>query len=291
MPTDRSGATPASTLIAPSIPGYSFTSTKDILGPNSKLCQMIWAPGGTGKTNLCASLDALTQKYEGKRTLYIPVEEGEGGGAATIRKYDIPKHEPRDWNDLYKLAGALRNDKTIGGVVLDSTTEAFKKLGKKATMAYPCRENTPTRAAGVMTRSDYQVAGELVSQLLRAFIALSTNEKPEYRKHVVITAADSYKEEDDRLVWVGPDLPGRMGREAVQLFQQVGTIYVKSVVVDGKRVAQRMLSYSTDGVKALKDRYDIYPAEILLRKDASSPGEDLLTMFEKYWLPNVQEAQ
>ena len=246
---------------------------------------MIWASSGAGKTNLGGSLDAMTQKYRGKRSLYIPVEPAEGGGAATIRNLNIPMTVPKDYNDFYRVLGLLRNDKSIGGVVLDNASEFAKQYVKSAALKYPSRENSPTRSAGIATRSDYQVMGELMSQTLRALIALTTHENPDYRKDVIIMAADIQREEDEKITFIGPDLPGRMSREACQMFQQVGTIGIKTSVVDGKRVAGRYLTFAADGVKALKDRYDIYPSEIPLRKSPDSPGEDLLTMFEKWWLP------
>ena len=271
----------------PTLPGVSITSTREILGPDSVLCQLIWAPSGYGKTRLAGGLDALTTKYLRKRTLYIPVEAGEGGGAATLRKLDLPIFVPKDYSDLYRVLGLLRNDKSIGGVVLDSASEFAKQYVKPAALKYPCRENTATRSAGIATRSDYQVMGELMSQILRAFIGMTTHADPAYRKHIIITATDVQKEEDERVTFVGPDLPGRMRTESVQMFNQVGTITLKPVVVDGKRVLQRYLTYQADGVRQGKDRYEIYPPEILIG-GGSGPAEDLTSIYEKYWVPNMR---
>ena len=241
---------------------------------------------------MAGSLDALTQKYDSKRTLYIAVESAEGGGAATIRKLGVPLYVPKDHSDLLKTIGYLRNDKSVGGVVLDSASELFKQHIKPTTLKYPSRENSPTRAAGVLTRGDYQVAGELVSQVFRQLMLLTTHEDPSYRKHLVITATDQTKLDDDtgRMVYAGPDLPGRMSREAVQMFQQVSTIEVRAEVVGGKRQTRRFLVSGTDGVVSVKDRLDILPQAIPLRKIGDSDGEDLVTIWEKYWLPAVQTA-
>lgn len=271
----------------PTLNGVSINSSRRILSKDSKLCLLVWAPSGYGKTKLAGSLDALTQKYDGKRTLFVTVEEGEGGGAATLRNLDVPIVVPKDYNDAYRIMGLIRNDKSIGGVAFDSGSEFAKKHVKNAALKYPARENVATRQAGIPTRSDYQTMGELMSQVLRMLISYTTHEDPAYRKHVIVTAADMTREEDEKVVYVGPDLPGRMGREAVQMFQQAGTIGIKPQLVDGKRVLQRSLTFQGDGVKALKDRFDILPAEMQLRASPDQPGEDLLTMWEKYYIPNM----
>lgn len=281
------------TPIQPSLPGIKISSSIDILSRNTKIAQLIWAPSGFGKTTLAGSLDLLTQKYDGKRTLYIAVESAEGGGAATIRKLGVPLYVPKDYSDLFKTLGYLRNDKSIGGVVVDSATELYKQHIKPATLKYPSRENVATRAAGVLTRSDYQVAGELTSQTFRQLMLLTTHENPEYRKHLIVTATDQVKldpDNDDKVIWFGPDLPGRMSREAVQMFQQVSTIEVRAEVVNGKRQTRRYLVSTTDGILSVKDRFDILPQAIPLKKIGSEEGEDMLSIYEKYWLPAIPPA-
>lgn len=268
----------------------TLTSSQDILSPDTRLAWLIWAASGYGKTWLAGSLDELTQRVNGKRTLYIPVEAGEGGGAATIRKLGIPMVIPKDYSELYKILGLLRNDKSIGGVVLDSSSEVAKVHVKTAALKYPSRENVATRGAGVATRSDFQVMGELMSQVLRACLALTTHENPEYRKHLIVTSADVTKEEDEKVTFIGPDLPGRMKSEAVQLFQQVGTIVIRPQVVGGKRELVRTLTFQGDGVKALKDRYEMFPAEMRL-KGSTGEGENVSTIWDKYWVPAVEAAQ
>jgi hypothetical protein len=272
------------------IPGLNIYGSNDILGPNSKLAMLLWAPSGNGKTNLAGSLDRLTQKFDGKRTLFIPVEASEGGGAATIRELDVPMIVPKDLSGLNKILGTLRNDKTFGGIVLDSATELVKQHIKPAALKYPPKENFATRGVGVPTRSDYQVIGELTSEVFRQLMLMTTHENPDYRKHLIVTATDKYEEEDEKVIWRGPELSGRMAKEAVSLFQIVGTIEVKAQVVNGKRVVGRYLVTSTDGVKAVKDRFKVFPPEIKLRKDLSDQdGMDLCDIWEKYWLPNVRK--
>lgn len=250
---------------------------------------LIWAPSGFGKTKIAGSLDRLTRECEGKRTLYIPVESAEGGGAATIRNSDVPIFVPKDYTDLHKTLGYIKNNKEYGGVVLDSASELVKQHIKPAALKYPCRENVATRSVGVPTRSDYQVMGEMTSQIFRQLMLLTTNENPEYRKHLIITATDQAREEDDKLIWQGPDLPGRMSREAVQMFQVVGTIDIKAENVGGKRTVNRYLTTGTDGIKALKDRFEVMPPSVLLRKDTEDKngGMDLCDIWKTYWLPNM----
>lgn len=277
-------------IIQPSVAGLTFTSSGDILGPQTRIAQLIWGASGQGKTHFAGTLDAFTQKIRGKRTVYIPVEAGEGGGAATIRNLDIPMIVPRDYSDMYRIIGLLRNDKSIGGVVFDSASEFAQVHVKTAALKYPSKENSPTRASGVPVRGDYQVMGELMAQTLRLLIGLTTHENPDYRKDLIVTATDVTREEDDKVTFVGPNLPGRMAKDAVAMFQQVGMIYVKPAQVDGKRVLQRHITFAADGVKALKDRYKIYPESMQLRGEVGTPGEDVLSIFEKYWEPAIKKG-
>lgn len=271
-------------VIQPSITGITFTNSDQILSRDSRLAWLLWGASGQGKTYLAGQLDELTQRHLGKRTVYIPVEAGEGGGAATIRKLGVPMYIPKTYSELHKILGYLKNDKSVGGVVLDSSTEMYKQFIKPEALKYPCRENVATRTAGVPTRSDYQVLGELTSQMLRAFVALTTHENPEYRKHLIITAADSERQEDDKVNWIGPDLPGRMSREAVQMMQQVGTIKIKPQLIGGKRISTRQLTFTGNGVEALKDRYDVMPQEVQLAGPGIE-GETLISIWEKYFIP------
>jgi len=271
------------------LPGVRVSSSQDILKKDSRLSLLVWAPSGYGKTEFAGGLDDLSRATSGKRTLYIAVEEGEGGGAATLRHRDIPMYTPKDYNELYKTLGLLRNDKSYGGVVLDSASEVAKRHVKREAFKYPSKENSPTRAAGIPVRGDYQVMGEMMSQILRMLIGMTTHEDPAYRKHLIVTATDKTKEEDDKVVYIGPDLPGRMASETVQLFQQCFTMEIKPELVEGKRVNIRHLITSADGVKAAKDRYKILPERIRLKTRAEDPtGEDVLGMWEKYYVPAMR---
>jgi len=236
-------------------------------------------------------LDELTRTTLGKPSLYIAVEEGEGGGAATIRGMNIPLVIPRDYADLYRILGLVRNSKDYGGIIIDSASECSKKHVKNAALKYPCRENVATREAGVATRSDFQVMGELMSQVLRMAISCTTHENPEFRKHLIVTAADRMREEDGRVTYQGPDLAGRMGSEAVQIFQQVFTMEIRPVVTAGKRANVRYLITESSGVRAAKDRYHILPEAIRLKSSPTDgDGENLLSMWQKYYVPAMVTA-
>lgn len=271
--------------MAPQITGLTITSSREILHPGSRLCVLEWAPSGYGKTEFAGGLDQLTQETLGKRTLYLAVEEGEGGGAATLRSRDIPMCVPKNYNDFHRILGLIRNDKSYGGLVIDSGTEVAKKFVKTEALKYPCRENVATRATGVATRSDYQVMGELLSGLIRTAIGMTTHENPEYRKHLIVTATDTTKEEDEKVTFIGPDLPGRMARETTQIFQQVFYLEVKPEVIGGKRVPVRYLVTGNDGVRAAKDRYKVLPERIKLRGPGAEDGEDLLSIWRKWYVP------
>ena len=54
----------------------------------------------------------------------------------------------------------------------------------------------------------------------------------------------------------------------------------------------RYLCTSTDGVEALKDRFELFPPEVKLCKNYTygSDGEDLCSIWEKYWIPAMKEA-
>ena len=53
-------------------------------------------------------------------------------------------------------------------------------------------------------------------------------------------------------------------------------------------MVRRYLVTSTDGIKCVKDRTDIFPPEIPLKvSEEDKDGYDLADMWEKYWIPAV----
>jgi len=269
------------------IPGLEISSTKDILSKDTRLAMLIWARSGMGKTKLAGSLHKLTMKYLGKPTLYIAVEAGEGGGAVTIRDMDIPLWVPKDLNEINKGLAALRNDKQFGGVVLDSSSEMVKQFVTPTALKYPCRENPATRSAGIPTRSDYQVMGELTRQVFQQLMNMSAMKDPEYKKHIVVTAREKFSTDDTgKITFWGPDLPGAIAGDASGMFQVSTSIEIKEKVVNGTRSSIRNLVTFTNGPKSLKDRFRVFPSEIQLRSDnEDTVGMDLADMWERYWVP------
>ncbi len=277
--------------------GMKFTNTSQIISPDTKLAMLIWAASGKGKTKLAGSLNKLTTKFNGKPSLYIAVESGEGGGAATLRKTKQPLFVPNSMEELDKVLAALRMDQTFGGVVLDSATEVVKKFVKTKALAYPGRDKGPVqsqlRIAGVPGRSDYQVMGELTRQIFQSLLNMSAMEDPRYKKHVIVTATDKTIENDLGVkTFIGPDLPGAMAGTAAAMFQIAATIELKTSVVNGQRITNRFLITNPTGVEALKDRFDIFPKDgtQLKSSDEDSVGLDLCDMWEKYWQPLMQET-
>jgi len=277
-----------------SLPGVTLTNTKDIVSPDTKLAMLLWAASGKGKTKLAGSLHRLTMKFNNKPTLYIAVESGEGGGAATLRKNEGPLFVPNSMEELDRALAALRNDRTFGGVVLDSATEMVKKFVKTKALAYPGRDKGPVqgqlRTAGIPGRSDYQVMGELTRQVFQSLLNMSAMADPALKKHVLVTATDrTIEDEMGRMTFWGPDLPGAMAASAAAMFQIAATIDIRPTVVGGTRLNLRFLTTETDGPKALKDRFDIFPKEgtRLKLRDDDPEGLDLCDMWEKFWLPQM----
>ena len=267
-------------------------SSRDTVGPDSRLEMFIWAASGNGKTRLAGSLHRLTTKYLGKPTLYIAVESGEGGGAVTIRDMDVPLYQPKDLTELKATLSALKNDKQFGGVVIDSATEMVKQYIKPVALKFPPRERSVTilapREAGVPSMSDYGSMGELTRQVFQDLLNISSNPNPELKKHVIVTALDKQKnDEEGRVSFWGPSLPGAMAGEAAGMFQIVGTIELKTQVVNGRRIVGRYLNTKPDGAKLLKDRFGIFPAEVLLKDPITNEGLDLCDIWEQFWLPEI----
>lgn len=278
------------------IGGIPISSTKDIIRPDTKLCMLVWGSSGKGKTAFAGGLQELTSEFNGKDTLYIAIETGEGGGAATLRKKNIPLVVPENLDELDKIIAALKNDTNFGGVVLDSATEMVKGFIKKEALKFPCREKgtgqAEVRKEGIPTRSDYQVMGEMVRLRFQSLINLSAHKNSQIRKHIIITATERMQEDEGKLVFWGPDLPGAMAAAATAMFQITGTLDVKPKIENGKRVMRRYFTTAGDGVKALKDRFQIFPQELELKNvsEPSSEGWDLHRIWKELWIPAIQNG-
>jgi hypothetical protein len=279
-----------------SIGGVRVSNTKDIIRPETKLCMLVWGSSGKGETNFTGGLNDMRMEFFGKPSLYIAIEAGEGGGAATLRKRDMPLVVPESLEELDKVLMALGTDTTFGGVCVDSSTEMVKKFIKDMALKMPCREKgtgqAEVRKEGVPTRSDYQVMGEMVRQRFQRLINLSSHANPQVRKHVIVTATERMTEDEGRIVFWGPDLPGAMATTATAMFQIVGTIDIKPKVLAGKRVNTRVFVTAGDGVKSLKDRFQVFPQELELvniEDPSSTPnGWDLKKIWKDLWMPVIQ---
>jgi hypothetical protein len=257
-----------------------------LINADSKLCMVLWAAYGFGKTRFAATLDKMTKRFFNKPSLIIAVEPGEGGGTMSIQNYDVDFVVPNTFDELNALVAALQTDRTYAGVALDSATEMVNRFLKPYALQFPSREHIATRVAGVPERSDYQTMGEACRKLMNQLIKLTTLEDLSARKHLLVTALDRTKEDNGRIVSVGPDLPGAMASACGAMFQTVGEIRVIPKVenVGGKpvRTSERRLVTHGDGVRLIKDRTGCFPAECEL---------DLETIWPQYWLPRIEAAR
>ena len=280
------------------LPGIKIGSTAENVGSNTRMAALIWSASGRGKTTLAGSLHAMTQKYMGKPTLFCAVESGEGGGTICLKDLNIPLWIPKDLNEVKQGIAALRNDKEFGGFVLDSATELYKAFIKPVALKYPCRERaevvTGPRREGVPAESDYMIMGELARQVIQEVVNL-TALAPEFSKHVIVTALDKMREsrgEPKEIIFWGPNLPGQMGTDSAGMFQQVGTIEIKAQVIGGKREAIRYYTTFSTDAKTLKDRYNVLPHEVRLKRNAQDgEGFDFVDMWERYWMPVVNRER
>jgi len=74
------------------------------------------------------------------------------------------------------------------------------------------------------------------------------------------------------------------------MFQIIGMLKAKTEVIGGRRSIGRYLVTEGDGVNQIKDRYEIFPSEVKICKTYTdgSDGEDLCSLWEKYWLPAIK---
>lgn len=256
-------------------------NTKHLINTHTKLSLLVYAPPKFGKTTLAATLNKVTLAENGKKTLFVAVEAGEGGGTMSIQREAVDYVAPTTYEEFLQVLAALQNDTTYGGVVLDSATEYVNRFLKPYALKFAPRERVDTRQAGVPTRSDYQTMGEKARIDFLQLISLTTHRNPDCRKHLVVTALQREKTDDSgRLLAIQPELPGAMSATATAMFQTVAQIIIKSRVVNNVRTQERVLLTEGDGVRVVGDRTGVFPAE--------SPT-DLKEVWDKYWLPKLKE--
>lgn len=253
-------------------------NTKDLITPDTKMCELNYAPAKWGKTTYAATLDGMTKAVHGKPTLIIAVECADGGGTMSIRKCGVDFVQPTTLAKLDEVIGLLGSDEEYGGVVLDNTYDVVKSFVQPYALSLPCRENVSTRKEGVPTRSDYQVMGELLRTRLTRLVALTVHPNLKVRKHLLVTGLLKKKEDENGVIsFIGPDLPGAMATSSPAVFQTVTSITVKNEVVGGQRTTKRLLQVSPNaGGMIVGDRMGVLPDQCEL---------DKLVQWEKYWKP------
>lgn len=268
-------------------------NTRNVLSEDTRLCHLLMADGKYGKTTLAASLDAFTRMTLGKPSIFIAVEQGEGGGTMSIQEAGVDYVTPATQSEFDAILSELATNTTYGGVVLDSGTEAINRIIKPYALTFPSREKHAVRTMGVPDRGDYQSMGEFMRQRVNRLIDLTVARDVRMRKHFVMTTRLREKVDQDSgaVTFVGPDLPGALAQNIIGMFQTVSRIVSKAAVeeVGGRkvRVSRRVLLSRPDSVTPLGDRMKVFPEELeLSNPDGSYVGyPDIWT---RYWLPRIE---
>lgn len=268
----------------PEIAGIEVRNTSELINERTKICVMVYAPAKFGKTTFAATLNQLTKAKEGRPSLFIAVETGEGGGTMSIQDAGVDYVTPETYADFLKILTALRTDTHYGGVILDSATEYVNRFLKPYALKFPSRERTATREAGVPERSDYQTMGEKLRQDFSRLIELTTLSDLRCRKHVVVTALQREKMDGENIVAIHPDLPGAMAFTAAAMFHTVAQIGISNrVEKEGsttRRVTHRYLITESNGVRVVGDRTGCFPDGAPL---------NFLEIYERYWEPRFRK--
>lgn len=279
-------------LSPPTPPGGRFANlevrnTSTLIGPDTRICMLVYSPAKRGKTTFGSTLDKLTKRWFGKPSLFVAVETGEGGGTMSVQDAGVDFIQPSSWEELVVVLATLQTDTKYGGVIFDSATEYVKRFLQPLALRIPYSKGSPdaTRAMGVPMQGDYQTMGEQARQHFNQLVNLTVHPNPNVRKHLIVTALE--KEKNDRvsgeLTAIQPDLPGAMATTATAMFQTVATIQVQRLVAPdpakpGAKILtqQRVLLTETEGVRILGDRTGRIPNGAPL---------DLEAIYEKYWVP------
>jgi hypothetical protein len=266
--------------------GLQVRNTRNLIDETTRFCGLVYQRPKFGKTTFGATMDAMTKKYMGKPTLFVAIEQADGGGTMSIQDYGVDFVQPKDFNELSRVLAALQTDTTYGGIVFDSGSEYAKQFLQPFAMKFPSKQRTPQRTAGVPEWGDYQVMGEQGRIHFNQLIALTAHRDLNIRKHLLVTAL--YKERSDdngNVIKIYPDLPGALADTATAMFQTVGIIAIKNVVVPDpkdpkKTIREKRRSYVTeqDGIAVLGDRTHMLPADCPL---------DFLEIWDKHWMPKL----
>lgn len=281
------------------IAGLTVNNTKDLIGPNMRLCMMLYQAAKFGKTTLAASLDTMTKKFMNKPSLIIAIEAGEGGGSMSVQNLGIDYVQPTSMGNLGTLMSELATDTYYGGIIFDNSTDYVRRFLEPYSLKFTwggC-EKFPTRRIGVPARNDYQTMGSQLRTDFNKLIKLTTSEVPEdCRKHLIVTALVKEKNNDDgALIRKGPSLPGDMMDTATAMFQTVATIDIQGSTIKNpagqtERIYERYLRTKPKSKEILGDRSGILPERLLLTNSDGTPVS-MADIWEKYYLPRFNAAE
>ena len=273
-------------------------NTRDLIGPDTRICTLLYSPAKFGKTELASSLSEITTKYRGKPCLVIACEVAEGGGTMSISRKGLDYVTPSNFNEMEGLIAQLATDETYGGVILDNATDYVIRIVRPHALKFPAKERVlGAREVGVPVRSDYQVMAEVARQHLNKLVSLTNKNIPErYRKDLIVTALEKERTDDEgNLTSITPDFPGALANVATALFQSVVSIKIKQKVVPDpagkpgatKRQSSRLLHVKADGLRVGDDRTGIFQHDYPLTAEDGTPI-GLLPMYEQ-WLAQVKK--
>lgn len=209
----------------------------------------------------------------------------------TLSDFNIDFVQPTSFNEVDAIISALSTDTKYGAVVFDSATDYVKRFLQPYALRLPNpKEKSALRDVGVPGRSDYQTMGEKARDHFNKLISLTTNPNLNIRKHLLVTALEREKTNDDgALISIHPDLPGQMAGAAVSMFQTIFSLQIKTKVQPDpsnpkatQRIKERLVFCEGDGVRVVGDRTKLFP----------NPGvPDFPTLWEQYWLPGLAKRQ
>lgn len=271
------------------IAGVTVQRTGQLINKDTRICNLNYALPKCGKTTMAATMHEWCEKEYGKPGILLAFEAADGGGATSIREFNMPFIQPVDLKSTEGILRALASDSTYSLVVIDNLSDMVKNIVQPYALSFPSREHVATRSSGVPERSDYQTIAEKTRQLLNLMIAL-TKGNPNNRKHLIVNALRGEKRSNNGdLEYIGPDLPGQLREVGPAPFELVSLIEIKNKVVPAPdnpklNIRQKYYSFVTsgDGVRVAGDRYKIFPAE--------APA-DWRVLMEEFWKPAIAKTE
>lgn len=248
----------------------------------------------THNTLTASSLNDITLKHRGKKTLIIACEEAEGGGTMTLNELNVDYKQPKNWQEMEQLLAELATDEDYAGVILDNATDYVGRIVKPYALKFPSKEENSkfagTRTHGVLQQSDYLPVAEFARQQLAKLVGLTNPDTTaeRYRKDLIVTCLEKeHKTRDGKFLGFRPDLPGSLATSVTAMFQSVLWLRKDAKVVDaGKPTARRLdvrsLVSGGDADRAVMgDRMKMFPLEYSLTDGAGKPV-GLLPLYEEW---------